>query len=55
MIVPIVKFVLHDSLARKRVCGGVVINQVGSVKSITRERPLTYHKLTFQLIPSILG
>jgi hypothetical protein len=32
----------------------MVIYQVGSVKLITRERPLTYHQLTFHPNPSIL-
>ena len=31
----------------------VVIYQAGSAKPITRERPLTYHQLTFQPSPSI--
>jgi hypothetical protein len=32
----------------------VVIYQAGSAKPIMRERPLTYHQLTFQPSPSIL-
>jgi hypothetical protein len=31
----------------------MIIYQTGSVKPITRERPLTYHQLTFQPNPSI--